>query len=99
IRIGMRFYKIISIAIGLVWAGPLYGADPTVTFNNQVARIFQQHCQTCHRPGNVAPFPLLTYTDALTRATLIKRQVESREMPPWKPVHSAGVFEDERTLT
>lgn len=39
------------------------GAEPA-TFNNQVVRIFQQHCQGCHRPGEVAPFSLLAYRDA-----------------------------------
>src|SRR5919201_763952 len=30
------------------------GESP-VTFNNQVVRVFQRHCQACHRPGEVAP--------------------------------------------
>lgn len=32
---------------------------PQVTFNNHIVRILQQNCQTCHRPGSIAPFPLL----------------------------------------
>jgi hypothetical protein len=70
-----------------------------VTFNNQVVRIFQQHCQTCHRPGNIAPFSLLTYTDARIHAGQIRSMVESRQMPPWKPVNAHGVFQGERTLS
>jgi Copper type II ascorbate-dependent monooxygenase, C-terminal domain len=70
-----------------------------VTFNNQVVRIFQQHCQTCHRPGSIAPFSLLTYQDARIHASQIRNAVESRIMPPWKPVDAHGVFEGERTLT
>ena len=74
-------------------------AQTPVTFNNQVVRIFQQHCQMCHRPGNIAPFSLLTFQDAIVRATLIRNAVESREMPPWKPVNAHGVFKGERALT
>ena len=70
-----------------------------VTFNNQVVRILQQRCQTCHRPGNIAPFSLLTYQDARINASKIRSAVETRLMPPWKPVNAHGVFEGERTLT
>jgi len=34
------------------------------TFSDEVARILQTRCQTCHRPGEHAPFSLLTYRDA-----------------------------------
>src|SRR5215831_7170302 len=70
-----------------------------VTFNNQVVRIFQQHCQTCHRPGNIAPFSLMTYADTRPWAASIRRDVMLKTMPPWKPVGSHGTFEGERSLT
>ncbi len=82
----------------LIFAGELQAQTP-VTFNNQVVRIFQQHCQACHRPGNIAPFSLLTYQDAVPRARLIRDAVESKQMPPWKPVSAHGVFKAERALT
>jgi len=88
----------LAVAIILGAARPSTAAD-TITFNNQVVRIFQQHCQTCHRPGNIAPFSLLTYAEVRTRVTLIRRAVESREMPPWKPVNAPGTFEGERLLS
>src|SRR4029450_1527471 len=34
------------------------------SFSNEVVRILQARCQTCHRPGEHAPFPLLAYRDA-----------------------------------
>src|SRR5690349_5742191 len=34
------------------------------TFSNEVVRIFQQHCQSCHHAGDIAPFPLVSYEDA-----------------------------------
>ena len=70
-----------------------------VTFSNQIVRIFQNRCQTCHRPGTVAPFSLLTYADALPHARSIKTLTRNREMPPWKPVAGHGEFAGERRLT
>src|SRR5438093_7821625 len=94
----MRF-KAFATAIILFIPGRPAHAEAPVTFNNQVVRIFQQHCQVCHRPGNIAPFSLLTYLDALTHATQIRRAVEAAEMPPWKPVNAHGVFKGERALS
>ena len=82
----------------LVFGAKLHAQAP-LTFNNQVVRIFQQHCQICHRPGNIAPFPLLTYIDALSHSGQILRAVSSREMPPWKPADAHGVFQGERALS
>ena len=72
---------------------------PTPTFSNEVVRIFQQHCQTCHREGDIAPFPLMTYADAKPRAALIRFMTETRQMPPWKPADGCGDFRGERRLS
>ena len=69
------------------------------TFSNEVVRIFQQHCQSCHHEGDIAPFPLVTYDDAFPRASMIKFMTESRQMPPWKPEEGCGEFEGERRMT
>ena len=55
----------------------------SVTFTRDVAPILQKHCQTCHRPGEAAPFSLLTYEQARPWATSIKRVVKQKMMPPW----------------
>jgi hypothetical protein len=34
-----------------------------VTFNHDIAPIIYQNCSPCHRPGEAAPFALLSYTD------------------------------------
>jgi hypothetical protein len=71
----------------------------TPTFSNEVVRIFQDHCQTCHHEGDIAPFALVDYADAKARAPLIRFMTQSREMPPWKPVDGCGDFKDERKLS
>jgi hypothetical protein len=69
------------------------------TFSKEVVRIFQQHCQTCHHEGDIAPFSLVTYAEARPYAALIKFMTQSRAMPPWKPEQGCGDFKDERRLT
>ena len=74
-------------------------ANSGPTFSKEVVRIFQQNCQACHREGDVAPFPLVTYADAKPRAALIKFMTQSRQMPPWKATDGCGDFMDARRLT
>ena len=69
------------------------------TFSNEVVRIFQQHCQSCHHEGDIAPFPLVSYEDAQPRAALIKFMTQSRQMPPWKPSNGCSDFADARRLS
>jgi peroxiredoxin len=73
--------------------------DAAVTFNRDVMKILQDRCQTCHRPGQAAPFSLMNYHQAAKWAADIERVVTDRAMPPWKPVHGIGEFRDEQRLT
>src|SRR5262244_273170 len=74
-------------------------AEETPTFNDEVVRILQGRCQTCHRPGEHAPFPLLTYRDAYEKRDDIRDAVTGRAMPPWKPVLGFGDFVEPRRLS
>ncbi len=74
-------------------------SEPT-TFHKDVERILQQHCQSCHRPGEVAPFSLLDYDSAWLFSRHIRSAVRSRYMPPWKPVRGEGAeLQRERGLS
>src|ERR1022692_3323650 len=70
----------------------------TPTFARDVAPILYRHCAICHHPGEVAPFPLLTYQDAAKRAKLIATVTASRYMPPWQPEPGYVHFQGERRL-
>ena len=72
---------------------------PAVTFTKDVAPILQQHCQTCHRPGEVAPFSLQTYEQARPWATSMKKVVRQKNMPPWFADPTVGHFSNDRSLT
>ena len=78
--------------------GPEPGAADTVTFNEHVAPIVFEHCSPCHRPGEAAPFSLLTYADVRARAAGIVRLTADRDMPPWKPEPGYGEFARPRRL-
>jgi mono/diheme cytochrome c family protein len=87
---------LVGIGLGAAVASP--GGEP-VTFSDQVVRIFQAHCQTCHRAGEVAPFSLTTYADAYAQRRKIRHAVQTRKMPPWKPVPGFGDFVEPRRLS
>ncbi|MFB2970472.1 hypothetical protein ACE1CD_15990 [Aerosakkonema sp. BLCC-F183] len=77
------------------------GNQPTisVTYTKDIAPILNQNCATCHRPGQVAPFSLLTYRDAANHAEEIAWATSSRYMPPWKAVPGYGEFKNSRRLS
>jgi hypothetical protein len=56
----------------------------TLSFNHDIAPIIYENCSPCHRPGEVAPFALLSYADTKKRAKQIAMVTQSRFMPPWK---------------
>jgi peroxiredoxin/mono/diheme cytochrome c family protein len=74
-------------------------ASTPITYATHIAPILQEHCQSCHRPGQVAPFSLMTYRDAYTWRKEIAQYVQARQMPPWKPEPGYGEFKGERRLT
>jgi hypothetical protein len=69
------------------------------TFTKDVAPILQKHCQTCHRPGEAAPFSMLTYEDTRPWAATIKMVVTQKIMPPWYADPKYGHFANERSLS
>jgi hypothetical protein len=68
------------------------------TFNRDVLPVLQKNCQACHRPGEAAPFSLLTYESARPWAKAIKAAVLSRKMPPWFADPRYGHFVNDRRL-
>src|ERR1700674_4555435 len=73
-------------------------ADVPVTFTKDVLPILQKNCQSCHRPGQMAPMSLLTYQETRPWARSIKGRVESRQMPPWFADPQHGRFANDRSL-
>jgi hypothetical protein len=70
-----------------------------VTYARDVARILQNRCQACHRPGQTAPFSLLTYDDAVKHARMLKEVTTQRRMPPWHADPRYGHFANDRRMS
>jgi hypothetical protein len=86
-----------SLAVAAVAAAA--DQPSTVTFTKDVLPILQKNCQSCHRPGQVAPMSLLTYQDARPWARAIKNAVALKKMPPWFADPSYGHFTNDRSLS
>ena len=88
-------------AAGWIVTTVAWGAEvspSTLTFNKDVLPILQNNCQSCHRPGQVAPMSFLTYKDTRPWAKAIKAAVASRKMPPWFADAKYGHFSNDRSL-
>jgi hypothetical protein len=77
------------------------GKTSEVTFAKDVAPIFQEKCQKCHRPGEMAPMSLLTYGEVRPWVRAIKAKVVAREMPPWYVDTKVGIqkFKNDASLS
>jgi hypothetical protein len=93
----------VSLMILATRATPAAQAPPQaqITFSKHVAPILQKSCQTCHRPGSIAPMSLLTYADVRPWARSIRQKVSQREMPPWYIERNIGIqkFQNDPSLT
>src|SRR4051812_19511101 len=86
-------------ALALLTRTALAADDSPVTFNRQIAPIIYRNCAGCHRPGEAAPFPLLSYENVSKKAKLIAKVTASHVMPPWKPEPASFPYRDERRLS
>src|SRR5690349_3032294 len=68
------------------------GLPKEVTFYRDIQPVLQQRCQVCHRPGEVAPFSMMTYKEVRPWAKAIREAVLTRKMPPWFAEAAPGTF-------
>jgi mono/diheme cytochrome c family protein len=100
-----RVVLIVLIGLGgVLFAFPASHATETkssaknVTFNKDIAPIFFKSCAECHRPGESAPFSVLSYKDVRPWAKSIRENVANREMPPWHADPHTGEWANDRRL-
>src|SRR6185369_17796417 len=70
-----------------------------ITWSDDVAAIIYNNCSVCHHEGAIAPFPLMSYNDAIDNSVNIQIDVNSKKMPPWPADPNCNHFWDERVLT
>jgi len=92
--------RILSVSIAGCFLGvAALAASNNVTFNKDVLPVLQKNCQECHRPGEVAPMSLLTYSEARPWAKALKAAVVTQKMPPWFADPQYGHFANDRRLS
>jgi hypothetical protein len=71
------------------------------TFTKDIAPIFQEKCEACHRPNSIAPMSLVSYEESRPWARSIKTRVSTRQMPPWHIDKAVGIqqFTNDRSLS
>jgi len=91
----------LSVAMMLPAAAAAADAPKTPTFTRDIAPIFQEKCEACHRPDSLAPMSLMTFAEARPWAKSIKARVSDRQMPPWQIDRTVGIqkFKNDRSLT
>jgi hypothetical protein len=95
---------LLTLAIGMLNTVGAAAADapkPTPTFTRDIAPIFQEKCEACHRPGSIAPMSLVGHEESRPWARAIKTRVEARQMPPWHIDKTVGIqqFKNDRSLS
>lgn len=91
------------VLIGCLASGTAQAANESASsmapnFSEHIAPIIFNNCSSCHRPGEGAPFSLMTYGDVRKRGRLIAEVTENRFMPPWHAESADYAFADERRL-
>ena len=80
-----------------VYARPSESSAPT--FYRDILPILQDHCQSCHRPGEIGAMPLITYAQTRPFARAIANAVAKKSMPPWFADPTVGHFSNDPSLT
>lgn len=96
--LALAFGAMILTSLGSAMSGRQSSAG-SPTFSRDVAPILYQNCVACHRPGEVAPMPLLSYEQARPWARAIAEKVAGGNMPPWHAEAPPGTFLNERRLS
>ena len=92
---------ILGIGTVAIISAPAESTGRPVTFTKDIAPIFQEKCQECHRKGTAAPMSLVSYEETRPWAKAIRERVVSRNMPPWHIDKSVGIqhFMNDRSLS
>jgi hypothetical protein len=93
--------SLLAIAATAAEPGSITSAAKPVTFAKDIAPIFQDKCEGCHRKDSMAPMSLVTYEETRPWAKAIKDRVLRRQMPPWHLDPSVGIqkFQNDRSLS
>ena len=94
----MKLTKNIAAGISaiLIAVSPIAASSPV--YSTDIAPLLNQHCVTCHRPGEIGPMPLRSYREVRPWAKALAASVTARKMPPWDADPTIGKFHNDRRL-
>jgi mono/diheme cytochrome c family protein len=69
-----------------------------VTWDREIAPIFEARCVDCHRVGGRSTIALATYQQVRPWAVAIKEEVLTRRMPKWNAARGFGAFANDPSL-
>jgi hypothetical protein len=75
------------------------GVPVAPSFYREVLPILQQHCESCHRAGGIAPMSFETYEGTRLYADAIRGATRDKSMPPWFAVSGVGRFSNDPSLS
>jgi len=93
-----RLYKTATLLATMITI-IAYSNAQEVTFIKDIAPIIRTSCTPCHKPGEAAPFSLITYDDVVKRSSFIKEVVQKRYMPPWRADNHYVAYANDRSLS
>jgi len=99
VRFTARLVVIVCSTLLVAGAATSPQKEPAPTFYKDILPLLQDHCQSCHRPGEVAPMSLVTYEQTRPWAQAIAKAVQSGMMPPWFADLRFGHFSNDPSLT
>ena len=78
-----RFRAVRTLTLGAAFLLPTVAfaeVPKNPTFTKDIAPIFQEKCEACHRPDSIAPMSLKSFAEVRPWVRSIKSRVESRNM-------------------
>ena len=90
-RRSLRILSLVTLVGGVSAANAQAQVPATPTFTKNVAAIFQEKCEACHRADSIAPMSLITYEESRPWARSIRDRVTTRQMPPWHVSKTVGI--------
>src|ERR1700756_3395565 len=99
LRVGLAIAALAVVVVSPRLPYRVLADSPPPTFYKDVLPILQQHCQVCHRAGEIAPMPLVTFAQAHGYAEKMKKMTSAKMMPPWFADPRFGHFSNDNSLT
>ncbi|WP_420152012.1 c-type cytochrome [Siphonobacter sp.] len=95
----MKAYLVFGLIVAWTLLGTRAGFAQKATFYRDVQPLIHTNCAVCHRPGEAAPFSLISYEDVSKRSKFIRKVINSGYMPPWRADDHYVDFANKRSLT